>query len=171
MKVLLWRKEGNKGEATRNWAGAQTCPCGRCEDSYVMTNREPTGCPTSWITELKAQERRNISFRNDFLWNRTSNFLKVSCVTRLHVLVEQELLWETGPNATFSTTNHMWLILGSNSADRNGKKATNRLSYGTACKEKIVRSRNRATAGSDGTSTAQYILFLVHFTLTSFCEL
>jgi hypothetical protein len=39
---------------------------------------------------------------------------------------------KTCPNATLSTTNPTWSDLGSNRGYRDGKPATNRLSYGTA---------------------------------------
>jgi hypothetical protein len=55
---------------------------------------------------------------------------------------ETEVLGENLPIATLSTTNHIWLDLGSNPRRRNGKPATNRLSYGTGLGQ-TVRSKQR----------------------------
>jgi hypothetical protein len=43
---------------------------------------------------------------------------------------ETEVLGENCPSATLSTTNPTWPDLGSNSARRGRKRATDRLSYG-----------------------------------------
>jgi hypothetical protein len=43
-----------------------------------------------------------------------------------------EVLGETNPSATLSTTNPIWSYLGSKPGRRGGKPATNSLSYGTA---------------------------------------
>jgi hypothetical protein len=53
---------------------------------------------------------------------------------------------ETCPNATLSIKNPTWLDLGSNPGSRDGKPATNSLSYGTAS------TRNWATAREPGYS-------------------
>jgi hypothetical protein len=45
---------------------------------------------------------------------------------------ETEVLGETCPSATLSTTNATWRDLGSNPGRHGGKPTTNRLSYGTA---------------------------------------
>jgi hypothetical protein len=45
---------------------------------------------------------------------------------------ETEVLWENMPQYHLSTTNPTWPNLGSSPGRRDGKLATNRLSYGTA---------------------------------------
>jgi hypothetical protein len=45
---------------------------------------------------------------------------------------ETEVLGETCPSATLSTTNPTWLDPGLNTSRRGGKPATKRLSYGAA---------------------------------------
>jgi hypothetical protein len=49
---------------------------------------------------------------------------------------ETEVLGETFPSATLSTTNPTWPDPRSNPGRRGGKPATNRLSYGAAFREK-----------------------------------
>jgi hypothetical protein len=48
---------------------------------------------------------------------------------------ETEVLGETCPDATLSTTNPTCQTPGSNPGRRGGKPATNRFSYGAACPE------------------------------------
>jgi hypothetical protein len=51
---------------------------------------------------------------------------------------ETEVLRETCPSVTLSTTHPTWPDLGSNQGRRGGKPATNSLSYGTALHQMLV---------------------------------
>jgi hypothetical protein len=53
---------------------------------------------------------------------------------------ETEVLGENLPSATLSTTNPTWQDPGANPGRRGGKPATNRLSYGAAMWEDLVRA-------------------------------
>jgi hypothetical protein len=51
-------------------------------------------------------------------------------------------LEKTCPRATLPTTNPTWPDLGSNPGRRGGKRATNSLSYGTACHDQLTLIRS-----------------------------
>jgi hypothetical protein len=70
---------------------------------------------------------------------------------------ETEVLGENCPSATLSTTNPTWTDQGSKPGRRDGKPATNHLSYGTACSTHLKHSATLAMIDLFIYSTAQTV--------------